>query len=106
MTQHEATARPWVYVLSEPNLWTTGFYGPNEKWNPDTDHDSPAKAQERVRWLNGGNSNAHDKMLAALEAVEWALSVCTLCSRIEDEGHAADCQLDEAIAAGRGREQG
>ncbi len=47
----------WVYIKSEPNLWTVGFYSPDGTWNTDSDHDSREKAAERVHWLNGGKTN-------------------------------------------------
>lgn len=45
----------WVYLRSEPGLWTTGFYDPKGKWNPDEDFTSAAEAAARVHYLNGGN---------------------------------------------------
>ncbi len=44
----------YVYIKSEPNLWTVGFYDPQGEWHPDSDHDSREKAAERVHYLNGG----------------------------------------------------
>lgn len=44
----------WVYIRSEPGLWTVGFYDPSGKWHPDSDHDSSEKAAARVHYLNGG----------------------------------------------------
>lgn len=46
----------WVYLRSEPGLWTTGFYAPAGTWHTDTDHGSSEEAAERVRWLNGASS--------------------------------------------------
>lgn len=43
----------YVYIKSEPGLWTVGFYAPNGEWNPESDHDKPKDAAERVAWLNG-----------------------------------------------------
>lgn len=45
----------YVYIRSEKNLWTVGFYSPNGEWNPESDYDTPEKAAERVHYLNGGN---------------------------------------------------
>jgi hypothetical protein len=47
----------WVYLNSEPGLWTVGFYDPSGKWQPDSDHSSQEKAAERVHYLNGGLVN-------------------------------------------------
>ncbi len=45
----------YVYIRSESQLWTVGFYGPNGKWNPESDHDSEEEAAKRVHYLNGGS---------------------------------------------------
>jgi hypothetical protein len=44
----------YVYIRSEPQLWTAGFYKPDGKWEPESDHGSPDEAAGRVAWLNGG----------------------------------------------------
>jgi hypothetical protein len=46
----------WVYVRSEPGLYTVGFYDPKGKWHAESDHASADAAAYRVRWLNGGAS--------------------------------------------------
>lgn len=43
----------YVYIQSEKQLWTVGFYSPDGKWNPETDHSNPEDAAKRVAWLNG-----------------------------------------------------
>jgi len=45
----------YVYVQSEPGLWTVGFYDPQGKWHTDSDHVSKREAANRVAWLNGAN---------------------------------------------------
>jgi hypothetical protein len=45
----------YVYIQSEPGLWTVGFYKPSGEWMPESDHDSKIEAAARVNWLNGGN---------------------------------------------------
>ena len=37
------------------SLWTVGFYSPDGKWNPESDHESTEKAADRVAFLNGKN---------------------------------------------------
>lgn len=45
----------YVYIKSHgEQLWTVGFYDPAGTWHPESDHDSPQKAAERVHYLNGG----------------------------------------------------
>lgn len=43
----------YVYIRSEPTLWTVGFYAPDGKWNPESDHGTSDEAAKRVAWLNG-----------------------------------------------------
>jgi hypothetical protein len=45
----------YVYIQSEPQLWTVGFYRPGGKWEPESDHGTPAEAAARVAYLNGGH---------------------------------------------------
>lgn len=44
----------WVYIRSEPNLYTVGFYDPDGKWHPDSDYNSREEAAKRCHYLNGG----------------------------------------------------
>jgi hypothetical protein len=45
----------YVYIQSEPGIWTAGFYNPSGEWTPESDHTSAKVAAQRVHWLNGGN---------------------------------------------------
>jgi len=44
----------YVYIESEHNLWTVGFYSPDGEWHPDSDHETRESAAKRVHYLNGG----------------------------------------------------
>jgi len=46
----------YVYINSEPGVWTVGFYDPNGKFHPESDHPNSQLAAERVHWLNGNDS--------------------------------------------------
>ena len=36
---------PYVYIKSSVHkVWTVGFYDPNGKWFPESDHGTPEKA--------------------------------------------------------------
>ncbi len=48
----------YVYIKSEPMLWTVGHYTPEGKWMPERDYNSPEEAAARVAWLNGGGKAA------------------------------------------------
>lgn len=45
----------YVYIQSEPGLWTVGFFDPQGNWHTDSDHDVKEEAAKRVAWLNGAN---------------------------------------------------
>lgn len=45
----------YVYIESEPGLYTVGFYDPKEEWQPESDWDDKEEAATRVNYLNGGN---------------------------------------------------
>ena len=45
----------YVYLKSELNLWTVGYYDPGSAWTPESDHVSAEAAADRVHYLNGGN---------------------------------------------------
>ena len=53
----------YVYIRSEPGLWTVGFYRPDGKWEPESDWDSTDKAAARAAFLMGGESpNSYDRL--------------------------------------------
>jgi hypothetical protein len=47
----------YVYVQSEPNLFTVGFYDPKGEWHPDSDYNKREDAAKRVAYLNGGDAS-------------------------------------------------
>ena len=53
----------YVYVKSEPGLWTTGFYKPDGEWEPEQDCSSADEAARRVAWLNGGPAPAKQRRI-------------------------------------------
>lgn len=72
----------YQYIKSESFLWTCGFYDPEGKWKPESDHDSKQSAADRVHYLNGGNARLADdgkkalyrSSIKLLEALEVACS--------------------------------
>jgi hypothetical protein len=53
----------YVYILTESfldldqikqQLWTVGFYKPDGKFEPESDHSDKTRAAARVHYLNGG----------------------------------------------------
>jgi len=46
----------YVYIKSEPLLFTVGFYRPDGTWEPESDHIKREDAARRVAWLNGINN--------------------------------------------------
>jgi hypothetical protein len=45
----------YVYQSVESGLWTVGFYSPDGKWHPESDHTSREEAEAQVNYLNGGS---------------------------------------------------
>lgn len=45
----------WVYITTEPGLWTVGFYSPDGQYHTDSDHNSKEEAGTRCHYLNGGH---------------------------------------------------
>lgn len=43
----------YVYIQSEPGLWTVGYYYRDGKWQAESDHESSEAAAARVHYLNG-----------------------------------------------------
>ena len=58
----------YVYIKSESNLWTVGFYDPAGAWHPDSDHNEREPAAKRVNFLNGGRHAEEPKRLSKLRA--------------------------------------
>jgi hypothetical protein len=46
----------WVYIKSEPGLWTAGFYDPTGNWHAEGDFASASDPAARVHHLNGGRA--------------------------------------------------
>ena len=60
----------WVYVASEPGLWTVGFYDPRGTWHSDSDHSDRENAAERCAWLNGNPDELSEQAEARAESAQ------------------------------------
>jgi hypothetical protein len=63
----------YVYIKSEPGLWTVGFYKPDgnpffSRWEPESDYNSSEEAAERVAWLNGSRPTLPESVNEALNS--------------------------------------
>ena len=47
----------YVYIKSEPQLYTVGFYDPKGQWHPESDHPVKKEAEQHVAYLNGGKTD-------------------------------------------------
>jgi len=54
----------YVYIKSESNLYTVGFYDPQGNWVSESDWNSRNEAAERVHYLNGGQVKDDQEHLA------------------------------------------
>ncbi len=80
----------YVYIKSEPQLWTVGIYLPDGRWGPESDHDNEASAAERVRWLNGGGvkpltGDERGQLIAENDELRSMLAHCYAGSALYDE---------------------
>ena len=76
----------YVYIRSEPGLWTVGFHGPDGKWTPESDHSDREEAAERVSWLNG---DAGPLLLALADGID---------ERLDDENADRQAIAEETAA--------
>ena len=45
----------YIYIKSEPNLWTVGYYDPAGNFHTESDYYEREEAAKRVHYLNGGS---------------------------------------------------
>lgn len=58
----------YVYIKSESYLWTVGFYSPDGKWIPESDHNNSDEAAERTAWMNGSRPTMPQSVSEALNS--------------------------------------
>lgn len=49
----------YVYIRAKDDghtVFVVGFYDPQGKWHPESDHETKEAAAQRCHWLNGGNT--------------------------------------------------
>ena len=82
----------YVYIKSEPNLRTVGFYKPDGPWEPESDHDNPDSAATRVAWLNGSEKEKENYDQAIKRAQDLAKKNVELFASLEKYGvHLGGC---------------
>ena len=57
----------YVYLRSESNLYTVGFYAPGGEWNSESDHGDKEAAAARVHYLNGGSDTGLRRIATLLD---------------------------------------
>lgn len=63
----------YVYIYSRSEkLHVVGFYDPDGKFQPESDHSNSEDAAKRVHWLNGGNDVELEELRSRIEAHENA----------------------------------
>jgi hypothetical protein len=50
----------WIYIKTEPALWSVGHYNPNGEFIAESDWTTPDKAAARINYLNGGTGTDRD----------------------------------------------
>lgn len=84
----------WVYVRSEPSLFTVGFHDPDGRWHPDGDWGTSDEAARRVRHLNGGPD-------VEVDGQREASGIQTEYERLERAARTLAERVDELEAAWR-----
>jgi hypothetical protein len=59
----------YVYIKSEPSLYTVGFYDPDGKWIPESDYPDDQIAAARVNYLNGVSKPAFQRLEAWMREI-------------------------------------
>lgn len=62
----------YVYIASEPGLYTVGFYTPDGKWEPESDHRDSVSAAARAHYLNGGDDDEDERIAASKKLIVLA----------------------------------
>lgn len=60
----------YVYIRSEPGLYTVGFYRPDGKWVAESDHSTRDEAAARVSYLNGQAGSPRPELMT-MHRPEW-----------------------------------
>jgi hypothetical protein len=85
----------WVYIRSEPHLFTVGFYDPSGKWHSDSDHDSSEDAAQRVAYLNGGPQESPEVAALKAERAELVEALRRLQPLVADYGLGSNPLMSE-----------
>lgn len=83
----------YVYVRSEPSLWTVGFYAPDGKWEPESDHASSDEAARRVMWLNGSGRPDADLMVSRIQDALMTAEEGDALVEVARNAHRAEMEL-------------
>ena len=82
----------YVYLQSEPTLWTVGYYDPSGKWQPQSDHGTEREARAEVAYLNG------DGQQLAAEVTRLKAEVERLRTLIGAKLSLFDSEIDDLLA--------
>lgn len=55
----------YVYIHSEPRVWTVGHYTGYGEFVPEGDYNDPEDAADRVHWLNGRSDRVNSVVMVA-----------------------------------------
>jgi hypothetical protein len=75
----------YVYIRSEPSLWTVGDYWGNDKFEPRSDHDSPKEAAEETAQLNASQYDGTSFEVLQTEPRLWTVGFYKPSGKFEPE---------------------
>ena len=74
----------YVYIQSESNLWTVGYYDNNNEWHPESDHNVQEEAAQRVAYLNGNCSKKINELQEQIDELETRLTNVMINAGVSD----------------------
>lgn len=83
----------WLYRSTESGLWTVGFFCPDGKWEPESDHDNEVSAANRVHYLNGGPQ----KTVAQKSSRDWTEMLNIHAGKIQKENAEIEARVGAKI---------
>jgi hypothetical protein len=75
----------FIYIKTEPQLWTTGHYDPDGRFHPDDDFGSPDEAADRCAYLNGDASVDLDEVKDLIKALKKEVKEIRQCRSLSQD---------------------
>lgn len=91
----------FVYIQTEPRLWTVGCYDGGGQFQPESDHGTPGEAARHAAWLNGGPEPSPQ---SECQCARWTAAIARVAVLRSTDIHAGR-QIQAAIDRGDSAEK-